>query len=124
MESRADAMVKLLNFCANHLDNVVRYKANEIILGVHSNKSYLSRPKECRRDGGHLFYKKKPKIGQLIMNNGLVHFIATITHHVMSSVSKSEVAALLINAKGGIIFRNYLKRLGHPQQAPPLQTDN
>ena len=59
-----------------------------------------------------------------MINNGAVHFIATIIHRVMSSVSKAEVEALFVHSKEGIIIINSLKELGHPQPAPTLQTDD
>ena len=49
-----------------------------------------------------------------MINNGAVHFIATIIHHVMSSVSKPVVEALFVHSKEGIIIINSLKELGHP----------
>jgi hypothetical protein len=42
----------------------------------------------------------------------------------MSSVAEAELGALYINAKEAVYIRLILERMGHPQMATPIQTDN
>lgn len=42
----------------------------------------------------------------------------------MSSAAEAELGALYINAKEAVYIRLILERMGHPQTATPIQTDN
>ena len=58
------------------------------------------------------------------MNNGEVHVGSTIVRNVMSSVDKSEIVALYLNAKDDVVVLNTLKEMGHLHPEAPLQTEN
>jgi len=47
--------LQLLNYLATQEDAVLSYHANDMVLAVHSNVSYLSEPKARSRAGGHFF---------------------------------------------------------------------
>ena len=59
-----------------------------------------------------------------MMNNGLVHMVSTIVCNVMSSKAEAEFAALYLNAKYGVIIRNLLEVMGHPNATMPLHTEH
>ena len=59
-----------------------------------------------------------------MMNNISVNIIDTIIRHAMSSESKANVAALIINENEDITIINDIEELVHPQQATLLQTDD
>ena len=42
----------------------------------------------------------------------------------MSSAAEAELGALYINAREAVYIRLILERMGHPQTATPIQTDN
>ena len=44
-----------LNYAATHPDNVLTYNKSNMVLAVHSNTSYLTKPKARIRVGGHFF---------------------------------------------------------------------
>ena len=60
-EAMTDAMVKFFNYCETHMETVVRYKARDMIISIHSDVSYLYEPESCSRFGGYFFMKNKPK---------------------------------------------------------------
>ena len=111
----------LLDHLATHEDSVLSYHASGIILAVHSNASYLSKPKTCSRVGGHFFLSNNITVP---LNNGVVLNIAHIIKHIMSSATKAELAGLYIMAREAVYIRIILKELGHMQPPTPLQTDN
>jgi hypothetical protein len=50
-------------------DAILTYRASNMILAIHSNASYLSKPKSHSRAGGHMFMAGK---GNIPFNNGAV----------------------------------------------------
>ena len=51
---------QLMDYMATHPDAVIRYKASDMILNVHSDASYLSAPKARSRAGGYFFLGSMP----------------------------------------------------------------
>ena len=90
-------------------------------LAVHSDASYLSKPKARIRAGDHFFLSDDSTIPP---NNGAILNIAHIIRHVMSSATKAELAALYIMAREAVYICIILEEMGHAQQPTPLQTDN
>ncbi len=64
-----------------------------MILALHSNASYLSKPKARSQAGGHFFLSSNTPIPP---NNGAGLNIAHIIKHVMSSATEAELAGLYI----------------------------
>ena len=122
------AAVHLLNYAASHPEAVVRYRASEMILHIHSDASYLSESKARSRSGGYFFLDGKdnpdpdsppPK------PNGAIHVDARILRPVMASAAEAETGALFSNGQEGAYIRTILAEMGHPQPGPtPIQTDN
>jgi hypothetical protein len=93
-----------------------------MVLAVHSNACYLSKPKACSRAGGHFFLSSDTTVPP---NNGIVLIIAHIIKNVMSlATKKGELAGLYIMAREAVYIRIILEELGHKQLPTPLQTDN
>jgi hypothetical protein len=100
---------------------VLSYHASNMVLAVHSNASYLSKPKTQSRAGGHFFL---PSDTTVPPNNGAILNIAHIIKNVMSSATEAELAGLYIMARKVVYIRIILEELGHIQPPTPLQTDN
>jgi hypothetical protein len=100
---------------------ILTYKASYMVLAVHSNASYLSKPKACSRAGKHMFMAGRDDIPT---NNGAVLNILQIIRAVMSPAVEAELGALFINIKTSVSMHHTLKELGHPQPPTPIQTDN
>ncbi len=58
---------QLLNYLGTQEEAILTYHASDMILAVHTNASYLSKPKARSRAGGHFFL---PSNTQLPANNG------------------------------------------------------
>jgi hypothetical protein len=88
-----------LDYAASNQDTIITYPESDMVLVVHSDASYLSKPKACSRAGGHFFMSSN------ITNpadNGAVFNIAQIIKAVMSSASEAELGALYINAREAV----------------------
>jgi hypothetical protein len=113
--------LQLLDYLAMQEDAVLSYHAGDMVLAVHSNASYLSKPKACSRAGGHFFLSSDTTVPP---NNGAVLNIAHIIKNVMSLATKAELAALYIMVHEAVYIRIILEELGHKQLPTPLQTNN
>ena len=80
--------IQLFNYLAMQENAVVSYHASNMVLAVHSNASYLSKPNAHSRAGGHFFLSSDTTIPP---NNGAVLNIARIITNVMSLVTKAEL---------------------------------
>ena len=115
---------QLLDYMATNPDAIVRYRASDMVLNVHSDASYLSAPKARSRAGGYFFLGSLPKNGQPIQLNGAIHVTCTILKRVVASAAEAELGALFHNAQQAKIIRLTLQEMGHPQPATPIHIDN
>ena len=94
-----------LDYVATHPDAILTYRASDMILQVHSDASYLTKPKASSRAGGHFFMSNDSTDAP---NNGTVHNFAQIIHNVMPSAAAAEIGALFINTRLAIPIRTLL----------------
>ncbi len=113
--------LQLLNHLATQEDAMLSYHASNMVLALHSNTCYLSKPKPRSRARGHFFLSNDTTIPP---NNGAVLNIAHIIKNVMSLATKTELAGLYIMACEAVYIRIILEELGHKQPPTPIQTDN
>ena len=123
-QATATAMTHFLNYCATHPNAVLRFKASDMLLHIHSDASYLSAPEARSQAGGHHYLGNKHDNHTPTFNNSPIHTIAKIMRNVMSSAAEAEVGAFFLNTKEGVPLRTALMEMGHPQPATPVQTDN
>jgi hypothetical protein len=121
MEQTLALCKQFLDYMASQAEAVLTYKASDMVLAIHSNASYLSKPKSCSHMGRHIFMAGRDNIPT---NNGAILNILQIIQAVMSSPTEAELGALFLNAKTAISMRHILEELGHPQPPTPIQTDN
>jgi hypothetical protein len=110
-----------LNYDASNQDTIITYHASDMVLAVHSDASYLSKPKARSLAGGHFFMSSN------IVNpadNGTVLNIAQLIKTVMSLAAEAELGALYINACKTVPMRLLLAEMGHIQPPMPTQTNN
>ena len=88
-----------LNYAATHQDAILTYKASDIVLVVHSDMSYLSKPKACSQAGGHFFLLYD--CGDPA-NNGAVRNLAQLIKAAMSSAAEAELGALYIDVREAV----------------------
>ena len=53
---------QFLDFMSTQEDAVLTYQASDMVLTIHSDMSYLSKPKPRSRAGGHMYMAGKDKI--------------------------------------------------------------
>ncbi len=109
-----------LDYAASHQDAILTYQASDMVLIVHSNTSYLSKPKARSRTGGHFFMSFDVTNPH---NNGAVLNIAQLIKAVTSLAAEAELGALYINARKAVPMRQLLTEMGHIQLRTPIQTD-
>ncbi len=91
----ADACHELLDYIATHPNAGNWYKACNLVLLVHFNATYLSKPGGKSRVSGH-FYLSNCNDD---FNNGAILMLLTIMKHVVSVASKAKLAALYYSCK-------------------------
>ena len=119
-KNTAESVTKLLNYVATHPNAVIRYKKSDMILHVHSDASYLSKPKARSRAGGHFYLSNI----NTPLSNGPIHTISSIMRNVMSSAAEAEIGAIFINCQDSEPIQNALLEMGHEQPPTPIQTNN
>jgi hypothetical protein len=92
-----------------------------MVLVVHINASYLSKPKACSRARGH-FFLSSDKADPI--DNGAVLNIAALIKAVMSSAAEAELGVLYINACEAVPQCCTLEEMGYKQPPTPMQTNN
>ncbi len=105
------SLVKWLpDYTATNPDAILTYKKSNMILVVHSNASYLSRPSARSHVGGCFFCSADVDDPP---NNGAILNTSKILKAVMSSAAEAELGALYIRGSTGqfppICFRNQKK---------------
>jgi hypothetical protein len=61
INTTADKVIKLLNYCNTHPETKIRYHSSDMILHIHSDASYLSEDEAKSRAGGVLLHGKRHK---------------------------------------------------------------
>ena len=112
---------QLLDYLATQEDAILTYNKSDMVLAVHSDASYLCKPKARSRAGGHFFMSANTTNPP---NNGAILNIAHVIKNVMSSATEAELAALYIMAREAVYIRIILEEMGHKQPPTPIQTDN
>eukprot|EP00957_Ditylum_brightwellii_P186361 14189645-Ditylum_brightwellii.AAC.1 len=119
-QNTADAIEHLLDYCASHLDAVIRYRPSDMILRVHSDAFYLSEPKVRSRAGSYFY------LGNIQPHhmNGPILVLSQVLRNIMASAAEAELGALFKNTKEAESLHAMLTELGHQQPATPIQVDN
>jgi hypothetical protein len=89
-----------------------------MVLVVHSEASYLSKPKAQSQAGGYFFLSLDTENP---INNGAVLNIAQLIKAVMSSAVEAELGALYISTCKAIPKCQTLAEMGHKQPPTPMQ---
>jgi hypothetical protein len=92
----ADACHQLLNYVATHPNAGIQYKACNMVLSVHTDASYLSKPGGKSRAAGHFYLSN---CNDEDFNDGAILTLLTIIKHVMSLASEAKLATLYYSCK-------------------------
>jgi len=94
-----------------------------MIQKIHSDASYLSKPKARSQSGGYFYLGTKP-VQKYTPNGATTLNTTNILQTVVTSAVEAEYISLYFNAKTGIPMPHTLIEICHPQPPTPLQTDN
>jgi hypothetical protein len=94
-------------------------------LQIHSNSSYLIKPKARSRPAGHFFLGNKPHNPEIKNNGAILNPTGILVlHHAVSSAAEAEFAGLFFNGKEGTVVRSTLEDLRWKQEPTEITTDN
>jgi hypothetical protein len=99
MENTMKWVNQFLDYMWTHPDAIIRYRASDMILHVHSDALYLSAPKAHSRAGDYFFLGSLSRDGDPIKLNGAIHVTCTILKLIAASAAEAELGALFLNAK-------------------------
>jgi hypothetical protein len=111
-EATMEKCLQFLDYTASQEDAILTNKASNMVLAIHSDASYPSKPKACSQAGGHMFMAGKEEIPT---DNSVVLNMLQIIGEVMSSAVEAELGALFINANTAVSMHRMFEELGHPQ---------
>ena len=118
----------LLAFAKTHRNTSLRFHASDMCLHIDSDAAYLVMPNARSRFAGYYHLSSYPPSSlsdttEIPLNAPILIECKTI-RHVVASAAEAETSGLFHNAQTGLILRQLLYDLGHPQPATPLKTDN
>eukprot|EP00957_Ditylum_brightwellii_P106825 8149478-Ditylum_brightwellii.AAC.1 len=119
---------QLLNIFDTYPNAIICSHANSMILYRHSNVAYIVIPEARHWTGGHFFLGNKPTTpaykAATQEKNGMVHQECSTICNVVASVTETEVGGLYVICTRGEEFRVVLEKMGDPQSATHIITDN
>ena len=115
---------QLLDYLATHADATIWFYKSDMVMNIHSDVSYLSESNARSWACGHFFMGSIPVQGQPIPLNGAFYTNSVTLKFVVASATEAELGALFHNCQDGIIFRQTLVDMGHPQPKTPVHCDN
>ena len=98
-ENTKKCVDQFLDYMWTHPDAILRYRASDMILNVHSDAFYLSAPRAQSRTGSSFFLGSLPTDSGPIKLNGAIHITCTILKLVAASAVEAELGALFLNAQ-------------------------
>jgi hypothetical protein len=119
-ENSMQQVDQFFDYMWTHPDGIIRYRASDMILNVHSNALYLSAPHAPSRASGYFFLGSLPIDGDLIKLNGAIHITCTIIKLIATSTAEAKLGAIFLNAQQAKVLCLTLTELGHPQPPTPL----
>ena len=104
MEQTYPDITWLLNYAATHPGATIRYTASDMVLHIHSNTSYLSKPCARSHAGGHYFLGEiRPDMSKppttIPRFNGPIHSIYRIMSNIIGSATEAKIGATYINGQ-------------------------
>jgi hypothetical protein len=115
----------LLGFVSSHPNGRKVYRASDMIICVHSDASYLSRPRAWSV-AGSTHYMGSPAM-TFLADDPIKHPISTHSiciPVICSFVAEAEHGGLFVTARIAVDERNILADLGHPEPATVIFCDN
>ena len=90
---------QLLDYMTTHPKAIIRFRASDMILNIHSDASYCSAGRGSSRAGEYFFLGSIPVNRQPIKLNGKIHITCAILKLVVPSAAEAEPGALFLIAR-------------------------
>jgi hypothetical protein len=113
------ALVQLLDYAATHPNAAIRFHKSAMILYIHSDASYLSKPKARSWVGGYFYLGKPNEPTDNPKPNGPIHVESRILKNIMAAASEAEISALFRTGQETVHFRQIL----HETNRSAITTD-
>jgi hypothetical protein len=107
-----------------HPNETVKFCASDMVMNIHLDVSYLSKPNARSKVCGHFFMGSLPTEEKPIKFNGAFHALCSILQFVVASATKAKLGALFLSCQEGMISKSPLEDMGHPQPIIPIHCDN
>ncbi len=124
MEHTMEKTYHVLDYLAMHSNMMVHFWASDMVMNIHSNPLYLTKPNVCSKASGHFFMGSLPQDGKPIKLNGAFHALCSMLQFIVASTAEAKLDALFLNCQYGIIFKLTLEELGHIQQKISVHCNN
>ena len=92
----------LLDYAATYPNEILRYKASDVVLHVDSDAAYLTMPEARRCYSGHFYLSDWPSPSPIKPNpdiNGPIHTECKTILNVVSSAAEAETFGIFNNSK-------------------------
>jgi hypothetical protein len=93
-------------------------------LKIHSDASYLSKPKVKACIDGYFYLGTKYNNHLPPLTNSALLCHSTVLTCVVSSIAEAEFGAVFMNTKAGTVTRTEVTEMGPTQEVADLKTDN
>jgi hypothetical protein len=111
----------LYDYAATNPDTILTYEKSNMVLAIHSNASYLSKPLARSQVGSNFFCLSNVNDPP---DNGAILNISKNLKAIMSSAAEAKLGTLYINACEAIPMGQVLEEMGNKQPSTPNQTDS
>ena len=105
-----------------HPNTKLIYRANDMVMRIHSDALYLLDTNARSREGG-LFFLVLNKYNDTAKINGAILTPTVIPKNAMSLAVEAEVSAIFHNAQEAETIRTTLEEMNIPQPSTSIQTD-
>ncbi len=107
-EDMMQQTLQLLDYLATQEDAILFYHTSDMVLAVHSNASYLSKPKAWSRAGGQFFLSSDTTVPP---NNGAVLNIAHIIKKCHVIGHQSGTSGIVHHGAQGCLHQDHTQRI-------------
>jgi hypothetical protein len=117
-------LTQLLDYLHTNPEAVIRFYASSMQLAIESDASHLSVSKARSWAAGFFYLTSNQGLPHSRPYNGPIHVYCCVMKEVLSSAADAELGALFHNSKEACPLQIALTKMGHPQHATSLSTDN
>ena len=115
-----EALKFFLSYASWNTDASILFRASDMTLRIDSDGAHLVFPRSRSRAGGYHYLGDKD--GTIF--NAPIRVLTKLIPLVTASAAETELHSVCQNAFRGLVLRDILRDMGHPQDTTPIKTDN